>query len=412
MIPLNRLLVAFCLLLSLCLPALAEPAGSSLPAVKRMLTELKMGEAIAEGIKLGLSRDPKGWSKEESEWFAAQMAPEAIVNVVASVYAEYLTSQQAEELQRFFSVSPGKKQWQAMLEYIRTGGQVGPAPFLSTEERRIIRDFETKNANWRFFKEINTVNQRMLAATKQWLNELVDRRLGAYAKRIAELVEKDGADALSRDNRPLAEIAASKSNSVERLIVVVDELMRRRHGITARFSARTKDISMDNLFRPATLTSREEIEKARASLTQFETELGQMLRDGRELGEEFTAAMKVSTSDKAVQDALLRGLERGLARSYERNLRFEENQRRLLSIMRQILTLADERFGTIHERDGRLVFDNDADLTDFQSLAQQLMAEAKIEKQLVQEEETVQADVVKHLREPRSGASADAQSER
>jgi len=91
--------------------------------------------------------------------------------------------------------------------------------------------------------------------------------------------------------------------------------------------------------------------------------------------------------------------EKGLANTYERSMRFEENQRTMITLMRQLLTLADERFGKIKNEDNRLMFDDSTDLSTYESLRQRLEKEARIETQLAQarvQHEVVEGDQQHH----------------
>jgi hypothetical protein len=106
-----------------------------------------------------------------------------------------------------------------------------------------------------------------------------------------------------------------------------------------------------------------------------------------------------------MREQLLRGFESGLARSYELQLRFAENQRTLIDLMRRVLTLADSRFGKIALEGNRLVFEDAAELETYRSLLAQIRVLAKEEEEMTKEAEVRRQRAVDLFGVPPAGAA-------
>lgn len=400
---LKRTLVALCVLYSLCALAIGETVGADehLRAVKRMLSELNMGEAYVDSARrtLAESVNANPLMADDLKWAAAQLTPSAAVDRMAPIYADYLTAVQADQLRRFFIVSPGNKVWRAMMAQVRTGKPVPPAPMTPGEKQTVDLFLRTSTA-WRTITDSRkAITQRVEETSVRWGEELMRQRYAGMIDRLVNKLENPAArqDAGGTDPAPSASTAAAEQGAMAGFIALVEDISGRNAKISEQFAARTKDIEIGAVLLPANLTSRDRIENSRRDLARYETELSAAQRELNKLNDEFAASVNSLSGHAGKGNSLMQGAEKGLARAFERALRYEENQRRILSIMRQILNLAEERLGSIRDQDGRLIFDEPADLRLYESFRQQLMAEVKIEADIKSEQEAVRQNVLKQL---------------
>lgn len=180
-------------------------------------------------------------------------------------------------------------------------------------------------------------------------------------------------------------------------LTLVQELNNQRSKIVNQFTARVKEIDLATVLAPVTLMSREGIEDGRQKLSLYEAEFSKSQRELNRLNDELIAELHKLTGPPAALDQLIRTAEDSIAASYERSLRAEENQRRMLAIMGQFLSFADERFGQFRLQDGQLIFTSGADLRRYESLRQQLEAEAKTEAEIAQEQSGAREKSIKKL---------------
>lgn len=391
---LKGILVALSMCLCINVFAGETKDGEHLQFVKRMLLDLRIVETTLDGVKSKLmdATCTNPALTDDTEWVIAQLTPEGAVDRLTPIYAEYLTSSQAKELQSFFNSPPGNKIWPTLLDKLITG-KVSFLPPLKRAESRKIDAFLSGNSSWRVLegskKDIaGKVNQTFYF----WSEQILKRR---YAGDAQPVVDESEAGTLGNGGDLGKGIPAESLNAAtERLgktfLTLAQELNSQRSKIVNQFAARAKEIDFTNVLAPVTLTSREGIENGRRTLNLYEAEFSKSQRELNRLNDEFITELHKLSGPPAPLDLLIRKAEDGIALSYERSLRAEENQRRILAIMGQFLIFADERFGQFQLQDSQLIFMSGEDLRRYQSLRQQLETEVKIEAEIAQEQSGIQ----------------------
>lgn len=381
----------------------AEPnEGEQLRAIKQMLSALKIGELYVDIAKKKLleATQERPETAKDLEWLSAQItAPEAAERL-APAYAKYLTRAQADELRIFFTVPPGSKYWPGFLEQVATGKPSFPAA-LNWQERQSLDAFMSRSSGWRILNQLhNTSFPELGPALRRWIEEIVERRNAVLARQLADTLERgQGPGSSGKDTPP----AAGGQGLVPEFFAIVRDLGERNAAIVGRLVRRANEFELNTVLAPANLLSRDGIENGRRKLELYEAELSKSQREQNQLYDEFSQRLRTLPGPASSRDPFVQKTEQGIAIAYERSLRAEENQRRLLSIMRQILSFAEERLGRINLQDNRLIFADINDLRLYESLRQQLEAEAKVEMEIAQEQRAARERSIKALRE--SGAT-------
>lgn len=369
-----KFIAAICI--CICVNALANEGADSerLRAVKQMLTTLHFGDAYIE-FQINRYIESRMTSPELSkdlEWFGKHLSPAEALERTAPVYAEYLTAAQADELRIFFATPSGNKIWTALLEQTFTG-KSSFIPPLNGEEKRRADIYLAKSRAWRTLNDSKKdIASKLAAVVALWGKQLQQRRQNE----------------ISTEQKLLPEISS-----------LIQQIEERNSVILNAFLSKTKEIDLGSVISPSTLTSREGIENGRRKLALYEAEFSKSQREINQLNEELYLSLHKLGGAETIQPSLIKAAETGVANRYGYLMRTEENQRRLLGILKKLLNFADERFGLIRFQDQRLVFTETSDLRLYESLRQQLQIEAKIEAEITQEQKALRENSVKKLRE-------------
>lgn len=402
----KRILAALCVFFYINAFAAEPGAEERLHAVKRMLVAMGVGELFMEGAKRkiteGIKTNPA--FAEDFTWMLGQLTPAEAVDRIAPIYAEYVTASQAEELRTFFASPSGNKVWRMMMGRVSAGKSSLP-PTLTWEERQAV-DTLAASAAWRALSNsIGVINSRLEVVSTRWGEQLMQQRYAGLARELADNLEASATDKGSGGTgaSPSGNANSTNPGLVRAYFALVQSFNARNTSVGNRLVAKVKEIDLSTVLKPGNLTSRDGIEDGRRKLQLYETEFSKSQREINQLNDELTASLRNLPGPDNMREMLIQRGEKGIAAAYERSMRVEENQRRMLVIMRRILALADERFGQIRLQDNRLIFDDGGDLRLYESLMQQLAAEIKIEAEIDQEQATIRENAVKKLRE---GAAA------
>ncbi len=362
-----------------------------LQAAQRFISTLGISDLFVEGAKRGFSDSAKQnpARAKEMAWVLEQVTAAEATQRMAPIYAEFLTASQTNELRIFFSTPPGDKFWRA-ISTTALAGKPFALPPLSPQENIKIQAFTNNSLAWRTLGQSqSTIQTKLKDATNSWMRELAQRHVAEFNRQMA--------DALTANTDATTEPGSSGAPLPEVIALLRDYNIRNRRSLN-EFQARVGQIDLATVLTPPNLTSREGIAQGRSKVDRYETEFNRRWREYNAASDELVQAMKNISETPEMRNGFMVGAEKGLANTYERSMRFEENQRTLITLMRQLLTLADERFGKIKNEDNRLIFDDSTDLSTYESLRQRLEKEAKVETQLAQEEQQIQDASLRKLR--------------
>lgn len=390
------------LLYAMAVPAVAQEAVDvgRLDAIKYMLFDLKIGEATLQGFRQGREEMRKA-NPALAKDFAAldrELTITFLVDRMAPVYATYLTGAQAEELRQFFRVPPGSAFWLKHL-YGNSGAQPLQTYLTPEEEKRVSR-FIAQSGAWKAYTAAApSIATRLRGDFRALGDEYLRKRYQAAAEALANRLEnKELAVTSEQAGKPLADIDFGEQGLIGGFLALMSEAQRRNVEAIRQFSQRQQAIGLTNLLAPNKLVEQEGIATGRGKLDRYESELSAALRQLNGNNDDVVAALRRLGGGSLSSNPLLQGAEQGVTKLIERVARMEENQRRLISLMRRMLDLADSRYGSIREVDGKLIFAQTADLDVYESIRQQLLAEAKVEQALAKEEAEAASTAAGRLR--------------
>lgn len=380
-------------------------ASEHLMAVKTALRTFSFGELVIHGMKQGMeekrTRDPEHAANEEK--FPDGISPEAIINRVAPIYMQYLTYEEAVEVTRFFHTPTGHK----LLTAYKSKAQMGrKAPIeemgMTILERRHLNSFLDGNV-WRRFDEAhNKAAEEMKAALIRLWNETGYRStVSPFTKRLANLIENradESSNSAETENSMTASTSDPNAVYLDQVVRLAQTSRRRTETLREEYKTGIKKLELGAVLLPANLVSKDRIDAGRDKIMQLETlldtQIGGIVRET----EEFYGKAKALEGPESLRRTIGEGLDRGFRRSLGWHVSFGENQRMLFDVCRRLIAFSESRLGKISLEDGRLLFDEAADLDMYRALRAQLDAQVEREDQLVKEWEVWEQETLRKLR--------------
>jgi hypothetical protein len=148
---------------------------------------------------------------------------------------------------------------------------------------------------------------------------------------------------------------------------------RNTHGAW-RIDAELTAIGVETLVVPANLVTPQGVARGKRVLLQCEEKLDTLMRENAETMQTFVTAFQAI--DMPEKEHILRGLQLGMERHLDWSVRFVENQRAIVDIMRRVLAFAETRMGKMTiNKDGALAMEDDADIALFNGLVAEMQRE-------------------------------------
>ncbi|HYD59413.1 MAG TPA: DUF2059 domain-containing protein [Noviherbaspirillum sp.] len=395
------------MLASAALQVQAQTAVKSehLDTVKRMMRSMSMSELVLEGarnsIEANRATNPDR-AEALSKWLD-NMTPEAITDRIAPIYAKHVSQADAEALARFFHSATGRKFFALIRESAGSNG-IPPhlAARLTAAERAAIANFERGRAMQNFNMARPALTAEVKRELGEWWQSLgAPTTAPAYAQRLAAILESQlnegqPGNSISRSeaNRP----TDPASDYMEKFISLAEESGNRVTQSRNTYSAKLEQLDLPSLLVPENLVSKDRLRTGQEVLGRFEDLLEVQLATINREHEDLHRKVKALEGPSAVRAEALAGFERGLAKNLDWYIRFGENQRTLIELMRRILELSESRFGKISVLEKRLIFEYQADLEVFRSLSRKLTAESEREDELLKEWADRQRAIVQRLK--------------
>lgn len=385
-----RLALAACLLLPLA--TRAADADARADSIRTMLVELELVEAY-----LASSRKIIDDAGPDLAWLDRELTSAQALDRMVPIYARYLSPGEAEELTAFFSKPPGEKAWNFLLERMR-GSDGLPSTPLAWHEKQAVDAYLKTSSGWNAYRAAQErIAADLNAMTSAWSGELMRRHYGPQIERLAR---QTALGATADDPLPAAATGAAADaggDFIAAHLALVTDFAAQSAAVHRQLAARQQEIGIGDVLSPAALSTRAGIDRGRGKLEDYARAYSAAQRRLNQISDAFAARLKNLAQGSAFRQSWIRSSEESLARAYDRSLRTEENQRRILALMGQFLDLADQSLGSIRLEDNRLVFARSDDLRRYEALHRQLQAEARIEAGLQEEQRQSQQRLVDAL---------------
>lgn len=346
----------------------APVSEAHLAAVRDMLESLRIIDLTIMGIKL---RKPKDTNEAEFfAYFLKHLKKEELTDRYVAVYARHVSTADARSLAAGFRKPAARKVLQYQIDS-RTLGKDRAAP-LNAADTKAMRAFEFSSDGFKFLDLQKRAGPDAGAA------------LGKLVGEFHGNLFTSGFQALARHNAARAQaevqtepvmflpekIGISYVDSVMRLIAT--SAFRNTHA-TWRVDHEIDALGMTEMMTPPSLVSAEQRPKSRAALDQIEQKVeGFLVEVDANLAQFIESFKSVSMPGK---QEFQRGFQIGLERHVNWSVRFAENQRAMLDVMRRILTFVEARQGQVEAKDDKMVFRTDADVELYNALVEEMRRE-------------------------------------
>ncbi|NRR34076.1 hypothetical protein HSX11_28260 [Oxalobacteraceae bacterium] len=160
-----------------------------------------------------------------------------------------------------------------------------------------------------------------------------------------------------------------------------------------RFNQDMERFGLFDALLPARVVSRSGLALSRTALERTEQSLETMQKEVRMALKEREEGMRAI--EFPGHGEFQKHLEKGLASAYGFYVDFDEANRRAIDQYRHALSFFEERQEHVQFKDGRLIFDNDADLAMMRDIMGNVQAAAKDLQRIVSEQEAREEDYMK-----------------
>ncbi|BBB60057.1 hypothetical protein UNDKW_1784 [Undibacterium sp. KW1] len=379
------------LLLVLFLSSLASFSGAAgipikNPAALEDVQQIVSTFGIDQGVQNAIRRDLENNNKTKPELYfdpVIYMQPftvEAINKHISVVLAKYISSDYAQKLLKELPKPAGKistRLWRAEMNQSLDAAR-GEFNKLSPADRKAVNDFRSSPTFLSMLNALNNSREERQEELGNWSGNEMRARVQQSRKAIAELMEisikleKEEID----ENVKLSErIPLTGQRSFDQEARLTFEYLRANIKQNLRFSEELKALDLANALKPATLTSRQGIENSNLAILAAEAMFDNNSKRYDSLRASYTDAIeKIVMSPQQRQDVIANN-KKNMEDILELRIRRNEHLRAFLELKKQVLALCESRFGKIKVESDTLVFDNEQDVNQYNSLVRQINAE-------------------------------------
>lgn len=364
----RRLLLGL-LLVICCQGAWAAVDPIRLATAKEMVLKLGLAQAAQNAIQ-GEFRKLAGedLNSPNLAWLRPALEVDVIATRMAPVYAEFLTTAQCRDLINFVTHAPGDRFWRS---YALTQDKKDvPAPTFSVMEKIVLNTF-VRSESWLALSRNRSGIEKNLGPV--W-KKLGTDAMASRMRYLIQRIQKDGASAIAPEDM------------LGRGLALILTMSRRMETSTQAYANRMDAVSIRGAFTPEALMDTKRRAETDAKLGQFAQMVADIHRVRIQEIDELVFGLRELPRSSVLNAKILSGMESRLHAVYANHLHWVEVEWRLLGTMRQILDFIGRNQSQIELRQGQLIFENPADLRQFQTFQRRFAAER-------QEEEAIERDM-------------------
>ncbi|MFS2004817.1 hypothetical protein ACEN9F_14440 [Duganella sp. CT11-25] len=357
----HRSLILFAGLALAVLSAPAAPSTSASPEQLTAARHLMQAMAMPKIIRNAMARAPN--IDQESYDVAQHMSRNAsdpeLCAVLAPVYAKHAPASEIERLASAYESTIGRRlisnllAQQGVLEGLRK-------PPLTAAEVREARAIDALPASKAIAAASDTLKAETISTMTAWRNAYYV----SYTRRgLAALHELNTTVSRRQPGDPEPQLTFQRTGlaTLDKVVTLMAEhtIALSNASIAMRSDLESYDIR--GILAKERLASADGIALSKRGLTQSEERMERFLRVMELLQTSFRQRLA-----KMVQNPQsLASFEPMITRQYEFIVGFGENQRALFDTFGRVLAFSQSRLGKLHLKDGRLLFDDEADLQVF-----------------------------------------------
>lgn len=350
--------------------AQARPAPNEahLAAVREMLDALRIIDVTLLGMKAAKPKDPG--QAEFLAYFLKRVTKEELTARYAPAYARHVSAADAQRIALAFRTPVARRMMQYQIALQAPGKERMPAP--SAAEVKAMRAFEATPEAHQFADLQRRVTPDATGALGGFITEyhanLYTTGVRAIAARNAERVQSESKAEPVLFVPP--KIGISYVDAVMEL--VANSAFRNAHA-TWRVDHEIDGLGADQIMAPENLVAPEKLSQSRAALDQIEQKVEAFMIEIETNVAQFTEGFKAINMPG--KQEFQRGFQIGLERHVDWSVRFVENQRALVDVMRRTLAFCEARKGQLGLRDGKVLLQSDADVDLYNALVAEIQRE-------------------------------------
>lgn len=366
---------------ALCAPALAQqvspppPAAAAaavdpvhLQAVSEMLTAMRVGDMTIAGMRLAPAKTPE--RREFAEYLLAHISGDDVVRQFAPVYARHVPLAEARELGALFRGPQAQRALAAQLDLFTPPGQ---ARRMSDQEARAaVGAFDASADGARYAAVVKLGLAESNPVLVRWLAQYHERLIGAPLREIAAERAAWVASGMVKAPVPFfpAKVGISYIDGYASLVATAGN---RNLYATWKLERDMAALNFGDVMQPDKLLVPANMAHARSIIDDSEKSLEAFLSESDATLAAFRAGLATIRLPGAQDPGspLTQALEYHMGRS----VKFAENQRAMVALMRQAIDYVDARKSTVKVANGGFLFATDAEAQAFNALIAALQRE-------------------------------------
>lgn len=372
-------------------------------SVARLLDALHVEEAIKLSM-LKYSRSANRKTEPDSQAFVQELLdiaqPGEFRDRLIPVYAKYISSVDADTIALFWESPTGVKKLRDELNSLKEGKTPSLNKAKYTKFDFAYMDvFARSSAGQAFIRSQVSVKEESTHVLRAFGEELATRKLRQVLMPLLREADPVLAGQLSGVDSPPAPLPLMTKGGgiIDQVGTIIADGVKESHNIKTHLERDLKKIGVHDLLNPENLVSQTAILDGKQKTQLLSDSLARYLKSSNELQQRLYQKLSAIQFPPEIKKGFTDGIEKELSLSYERAIRFGENQRKLVELTQRIFDFAESRLGKITFTNGELLFAEEADLEVYRILLGQIKSEAAQENTLLKERNERQAKALRAL---------------
>jgi hypothetical protein len=344
-------------------------APAHLDALVAMLQAIRVPETVKANALASAKATPANISYVQ--YMASHVDNEALARAMAPAYAPHISFATATQLTAAFNTPLARKVTRLQMERDRSP-TTAPGNLLNPKDRSDWNAFYSGEAARTFIAAHRKADPEMIRLVRQLIVQQVDQ---AGMKGLQEIAAR--AKAWLEAGRVTAPVLFIPEKTgiahVDQFTSLVATSFWRNTNNGWKIDAELKELGFEEVLLPTSLVTPEKVAKGRFVLDEADAKLAILLRENQSNIDAFRVSL--AAIDMPNKEAVAGIIQRAMERNVDDTVRYAENQRAMLGIMRRVLAFAESRMGKLTVKNGVLQLPDDADV----ALYNGLVAEAKRE---------------------------------
>jgi len=378
------------LVAALALPAMAQSNPKTVPPVEvnveqvaleashlRAITALLQAGRI-DDMFIATVRREKPTSPGEEEFYAyilTRLSSDVVLAQLAPVYARYVTEKEAGTLSGALLRPANQRALGAQVDAMALSGKA--AEQRNAANSAAFATFYRSAEGKRFVELTRLTKTEVNKAMGQWMRGVVEEimtgPLKVIAARQVSWVEKG-----MKEEPEQYVPAVTGLGSVDRFSTVLASAVYRNQHASWQLQRDLAPLADAQVLKPENLAQPKTVVRSLAMLDVLDARLESFLSESSANMTQFVAELRAIPMFAQDSGRFTSVLERQMGIS----VKFAENQRTMVSLMRQVLTFVQQRPGKISAKGSLLMFDNQADVAPYNALVAELKRQMALEESM------------------------------